>query len=295
MASFMRRITSGHPPKNGSFQEDFCLDLSWRAVSGLLGCWGVGSACWRDGYCARGGGRGYYSLEFVTKGSFLLRSESETRTLSPGDIYLLGIRDKTVLQANPTGWKKCVFLPHNPVTEVILRELFRQEICFHPEEKTTEARIDAIYHAASRNAPEVDELVFALLNSLKISGPAADYPPSLVKALHFLETVAGCRAGRRALARAGGVSISTLNRLFRQHLHCAPGEYRQKKRMETACRILSLRSMSVKEAAAECGFSSSAFFCREFRKYTGTTPGRFNLRKNHRAKQTLPQPGHSLF
>lgn len=288
MASFTRRITSGQPPKNGSFQEDFYLDLSWRAVNGLLGCWGVGSACWRDGYGTRCGRAEYYSLEFVTKGSFLLRDESETRIFSPGDIYLLGGRTGTVLQANPTGWKKCVFLPHNPVTEVILGELFRQEFHLHPEAAETEARIDAVYQAASRNAPEVDELVFALLNSLKFSSPAADYPPALVKALHFLESDAGEHAGRDALARAGGISISTLNRLFRQYFHCAPGEYRQKKRMETACRILSLRNMNVKEAAAECGFSSSAFFCREFKKYTGTTPGRFILRKGHRPKPSRP-------
>jgi AraC-like DNA-binding protein len=45
--------------------------------------------------------------------------------------------------------------------------------------------------------------------------------------------------------------------------------------MTKAVRLLSSSAMSVKEIAAACGYSDSNYFCRIFKKNTGTSPGQF--------------------
>jgi AraC-like DNA-binding protein len=72
-----------------------------------------------------------------------------------------------------------------------------------------------------------------------------------------------------------GFSRSTLNRYVRQWLGMGFHEYVQEVRMEEAKRLLRSSRQSVAQIARECGFSSSGYFIRAFKKGLGKTPQQY--------------------
>ena len=75
-------------------------------------------------------------------------------------------------------------------------------------------------------------------------------------------------------AAQAGLSVSRFNELFRRSTGLSPMRYFNEIRLchaETALRA----GESVENAARQAGFSSSGYFCRCFKNYTGRTPGEF--------------------
>lgn len=80
------------------------------------------------------------------------------------------------------------------------------------------------------------------------------------------------------VAQMSGISGATLKR----RLTSAGMTYRgllDRLRFDTACEMLSIPEMSVKEIALELGFSDSNNFVRSFRRMTGVTPGQYRRAK----------------
>lgn len=74
------------------------------------------------------------------------------------------------------------------------------------------------------------------------------------------------------------ISQSTLNRLFRTHLHISPHRYLEDLRLAEAKRLLA-DGADVTEAALECGFTDSSHFILLFRRRFGITPGKYRAGK----------------
>lgn len=62
---------------------------------------------------------------------------------------------------------------------------------------------------------------------------------------------------------------------FRKNVGLSPMDYIQRKRVEEARNLLSKPGSSVTDVAFSVGFSSSQYFAKVFRKYTGKAPGEF--------------------
>ena len=75
-----------------------------------------------------------------------------------------------------------------------------------------------------------------------------------------------------ALAKAVGVSSSTLRAAFRKVLGTSLGKYALSVRMREAKRLMTEDRLSVKEIAARTGFSSQAYFSAAYRAFYGHTP-----------------------
>lgn len=74
--------------------------------------------------------------------------------------------------------------------------------------------------------------------------------------------------------RALGTNRMTLGKRFQSHLDVGLQEYILKRRIEYACDQLREGRMSVEKIAEVCGFSSSSYFSRVFKKIARTSPGR---------------------
>lgn len=70
------------------------------------------------------------------------------------------------------------------------------------------------------------------------------------------------------------ISQSTLNRLFRTHLHTTPGLYLEAKRLAHS-RLLLKKGKSVLAACMEAGFSDASNYIRLFKKRFGMTPRQY--------------------
>lgn len=280
MNDFEYRETRNRINNNGSYHECFQLRIRWNELSSILNCWGIGNAEWKKHYST--GYKVLYntcSLELITAGSFQLIDTNRTYPMAPGDLYLLSPNEKLSLKANPDGEKKCIFLADSPVLRLIMQRIFISGKIIHLAQDNLQKTIelyDRIYNAAQNNTPEIETEVFNLLNFLVRSSPGNSFPPPLNHALSLMEKEEGLALTRDELAQQCGVGLSTLNRLFQKHLQCSPGTYRRKKRLDQACRLLSLPGNNIKETASLCGYTDSTSFCHDFKKFTGLTPGQFS-------------------
>lgn len=67
-------------------------------------------------------------------------------------------------------------------------------------------------------------------------------------------------------------SRSTLDNLFKKHLGRPVAQEMLRVRLGRAMRLLEDSTLAIDEVARECGFLSSTYFCRFFKRETGTTP-----------------------
>lgn len=89
------------------------------------------------------------------------------------------------------------------------------------------------------------------------------------------------------LAKAAYISERECYRLFRDRLHCSPGEYVQNCRLQAACEMLRNSEESIANVAEACGFGNSSHFGRVFLEMFECTPGTYreNWQKQNRIRQ----------
>jgi len=74
------------------------------------------------------------------------------------------------------------------------------------------------------------------------------------------------------LAAAASVSVSTLERLFKEHMHTTPRRFIIQVKMSTACDRLMNTEMKINEISRSLGFIEHANFTRAFTKTMGMSP-----------------------
>jgi len=67
-------------------------------------------------------------------------------------------------------------------------------------------------------------------------------------------------------------SRSTLDHLFQKHLDRSVAREMLRVRLNRGLRLLENSNLGIEEVARECGFLSATYFCRFFKRETGTTP-----------------------
>lgn len=72
-----------------------------------------------------------------------------------------------------------------------------------------------------------------------------------------------------------GLSVSRLSHLFSKNMHIGIMEYVEKQRVNMACSMLTNTDLSVADIAEKCGFSSSYYFSKRFRKHHAITPTQY--------------------
>ena len=78
-----------------------------------------------------------------------------------------------------------------------------------------------------------------------------------------------------SLAKLVGVHPVYLASSFRKEYHCSIGEYRQRLRVDFACREISKSHSSLAQIALDAGFASQAHLSKVFKRLTGTTPAKY--------------------
>ena len=77
------------------------------------------------------------------------------------------------------------------------------------------------------------------------------------------------------LAKAVGLTHTRLNSGFRSIFGCTVFEWLRIQRLEKARMLIMQGEKNITEIAYEVGFASSSHFTWAFRKFFGTTPGRY--------------------
>lgn len=83
-----------------------------------------------------------------------------------------------------------------------------------------------------------------------------------------------------SLAEQAGVSEVYFRKIFQARWGISPSRYLLSVRLEHAKELLSDRGLTVEECACQCGFNSTSYFCRIFRREVGTTPAQYRRNGN---------------
>lgn len=90
--------------------------------------------------------------------------------------------------------------------------------------------------------------------------------------LEYIDANIGNSLTVKEIAGTVGICPRECQRTFRKYLHYSPMEYVQRRRIFTAAQMLSDTSASVTDIALSCGFQSPAYFSKQFRLLTGSSP-----------------------
>ena len=96
-------------------------------------------------------------------------------------------------------------------------------------------------------------------------------PEALKKVCAFMDRKNFLIDDNQNLAKAGGISHSTLLRLFQKYFGTTPHTYLLNRRLEIGASLLTA-GRSVKESAQQCGFADAGHFSRAFKKKYGVPP-----------------------
>ena len=99
-------------------------------------------------------------------------------------------------------------------------------------------------------------------------------PPCLSKALLLIDENIGRSISIPKLAKAVGVSRTTLQEAFRKSMGTSGVKYIQSVKMREAKHLVEEGVLNVKEISARLGFSSPSYFCRTYRAFFGIPPSR---------------------
>lgn len=95
------------------------------------------------------------------------------------------------------------------------------------------------------------------------------------KMIGFIQSHYADDVSLQDIANSASISRSEASRCFQSYLHTSPVNYLLKYRVERSMQLLRDSNMTVEAVALECGFSSSAYFCKLFRTHTGMTPKQY--------------------
>lgn len=119
------------------------------------------------------------------------------------------------------------------------------------------------------------ELVYSEINTAPPNKDAADKMKVMMQYIH---THYAKSLSVEVLAKEAHISKRVCFRLFQENLHTSPLEYITNYRLQQAYQQLLLSNDSITQIAYNCGFGSSSYFGKIFRKHFNCTP--IQLRKS---------------
>jgi len=137
------------------------------------------------------------------------------------------------------------------------------------------------------NAPEAPALIHAAVARLVALAfcarcqPEATpmVPPALSKAVERMRLFYFERHAVKDLAALSGMSPTHFARTFKAAFGTSPIDWLRRERISQAKRRLAETGASIKEIAAQVGYTDRYFFSKDFKQHTGITPRAFRQRE----------------
>lgn len=210
-------------------------------------------------------------------------------TFRPGEMHCgihqpNNLHERYVIQIHPAGMAQL------PGGTSLLRCFFEREAGQHnmivlpyEEEQIAMAHLNHIFTVAeSSDADRFAVMTADLILYLSILNrhyldtvPRQDGMPNILRLILFeMEKQFTQPVPLSSYAVSAGISMSTMERLFRTVLQMTPGQYLHSRRMECA-KVHLKNGKSVTDACFAAGFRDYSHFIADFRKQTGMTPAQY--------------------
>lgn len=212
----------------------------------------------------------FLTVMYIHSGTTLLRLNDESWRTEPGDIVLIPPRSDSEFGTETAGERSGIIL-YGGMLEGIVTQCGGIYLRTDPR-RVWEKRILSICGEAKRSAREIAVECYSLLDELLQPAPENGIPPELAEIQRKICGNLDKPLPLNALAKEAGMSLSAMNRLFREYLKMPPHRYIREQRMRAAEEMLRLNALSVKETAAAAGYENALNFSTEFRKFYGYPP-----------------------
>ncbi len=212
----------------------------------------------------------FLTIMYIHSGTTLLRINDESWRTEPGDIVLIPPRSDSEFGTETAGERSGIIL-YGGMLEGIVTQCGGIYLRTDPR-RVWEKRILSICGGAKRSAREIAVECYSLLDELLQPAPENGIPPELAEIQRKICGNLDKPLPLNALAKEAGMSLSAMNRLFREYLKMPPHRYIREQRMRAAEEMLRLNALSVKETAAAAGYENALNFSTEFRKFYGYPP-----------------------
>ncbi len=227
----------------------------------------------------------YLGIELILSGRLDYFFAGELRTLSAGSIALMHRNRDSGFEFNGKDeYRKLVVLLSGSALETICRSLGLEEIHSFsiPDMIPSIQYFQEIMQLLKEQEPgteiQLSEKVYSFLlylASVRNAGKEELYPDSLRRSLAFLERNFDKPLQIEEIATAGGVSVSSIVRIFHRCLGTTPWRFLQKLRLDCAKELLQNSNLRIKEIAVRSGFNDPLYFSSFFHKECGCSPRRF--------------------
>ena len=102
--------------------------------------------------------------------------------------------------------------------------------------------------------------------------------PEMYKIVNFVKASFRKKLSVSDMAKVGGISVSSQERLFRKTFGLTPLMYLRRTRLNAACKLLRETKDELSQIAIECGFNDQTNMTRAFRLELKITPLRYRRR-----------------
>lgn len=109
--------------------------------------------------------------------------------------------------------------------------------------------------------------------------------PEMLRIVAYVRTHYREKVSVADMARVGGMSVSSQERLFRKTFGLTPLMYLRKTRLNAACKLLRETQTGLSEIAVQCGFNDQTNMTRAFRLELKITPLRYRRRFSNQSSQ----------
>lgn len=123
-----------------------------------------------------------------------------------------------------------------------------------------------------------ESMVFDFTDRMLIISTGKQLPQVIRQCLDYIYERLHYKIEIRELAEYAAVNPSHLARLFKAQMGVSPSEYIIKKRIEAASNMLRYSEYSPVEIGYYLAFNSYSHFIKTFKRYMGTTPGKYRAR-----------------
>jgi AraC-like DNA-binding protein len=241
-----------------------------------------------------------FKIYLPIKGKAIISMDNEIVTINPGNIYFLSgfnisaqkcispleiywlhfvpasmyLRHLLLGAGSNYIWKEQDFIFTNKFKEYI-RSVFK-DIDYT---KSTTLLTSYTYEEVKLHAFILD-LIAEILKQLPTKhNNKSDILVKLEPSLKFMNDEFKNNPSLETIASKSAMAPNYFHRAFKKNFGLTPFTYMQRLRMEIAIRLLITTSKSIKEIAFETGYNNEFYFYRQFKKYSGYSPGEMRKRK----------------
>ena len=204
-------------------------------------------------------------------GTITTKSAQVTRTCSQGGIFFIGVRDVPVALSTPktrTGsigfefTTEAAYKFFSRSMSDLANDLFSFNDCFGNDGTDLEKQVEDLEDPYDK-IQKVQEFLLLKLRSLHRANSIVDYSINLISGSNGLMCI-------RELERKTGYTKRYLDLLFKDHLGISPKTLSTILRFQYFYKVVGNQKKSIYDL-----YYDESHFIKEFKRYTGYSPGRF--------------------